>query len=233
MIDDPYKVLGISPGASDDEIKAAYRRLVKKYHPDLNPGNAEAAEKMKELNAAYDRIKNPHKYAGQAGNRQGQGYQRRYQNTENSYDDPFDFWGYWRQGQGSGYGYSGQTTSEFSAAEHFIRMNDFQSALHVLSEVSENRHNGRWYYLSALANNGAGNRIIALEHIKQALRLEPNNMEYQQVFHMMQSSGRVYQQTSSSFGTIVPNLSYICMGLCLAQSLCTFCPSCLSIRANF
>ena len=53
MIEDPYKVLGISPDASDEEIKKAYRRLAKKYHPDLNPGDAEAARKMKEVNAAY------------------------------------------------------------------------------------------------------------------------------------------------------------------------------------
>ena len=52
MINDPYKVLGLSPDASDDEIKRAYRRLAKKYHPDLNPGDAEAARKMQQINAA-------------------------------------------------------------------------------------------------------------------------------------------------------------------------------------
>ena len=53
---DPYKVLGLEPGASDEEVKQAYRRLAKKYHPDLNPGDAEAARKMQEVNEAYDRI---------------------------------------------------------------------------------------------------------------------------------------------------------------------------------
>lgn len=48
-----YDILGISKNASDDEIKKAYRSLAKKYHPDLNPGNAEAAEKLKEVNEAY------------------------------------------------------------------------------------------------------------------------------------------------------------------------------------
>ena len=57
MIQDPYRVLGLEPGASDDEVKAAYRRLAKKYHPDRNPGNKAAAEKMNEINAAYDAIK--------------------------------------------------------------------------------------------------------------------------------------------------------------------------------
>lgn len=62
MVKDPYAVLGVSPGASEDEIKTAYRKLAKKYHPDLNPGNAEAARRMNEINAAYDRIKNPQSY---------------------------------------------------------------------------------------------------------------------------------------------------------------------------
>ena len=58
MIQDPYKVLGVSPDASDDEIKKAYRELTKKYHPDLNPGDENAARKMNDINAAYDHIKN-------------------------------------------------------------------------------------------------------------------------------------------------------------------------------
>ena len=56
---DPYKVLGVSPNASDDEIKAAYRQLAKKYHPDNyanNPLADLAEEKMREINEAYDMI---------------------------------------------------------------------------------------------------------------------------------------------------------------------------------
>ena len=51
---DPYEVLGVSRDASEEEIKAAYRRLAKKYHPDSNEGNASAAEHFKEVNEAYD-----------------------------------------------------------------------------------------------------------------------------------------------------------------------------------
>ena len=57
MMQDPYKVLGLSYGATDEEVTKAYRKLVKKYHPDLHPGDAEAAKKMSEINEAYDQIK--------------------------------------------------------------------------------------------------------------------------------------------------------------------------------
>ena len=73
MIDDPYKVLGVSPDASDEEIKRAYRRLAKQYHPDRNPGDAAAAKKMQEINAAYEQIKDPEKAQPQGGYGQ-QGY---------------------------------------------------------------------------------------------------------------------------------------------------------------
>lgn len=74
---DPYSVLGIAPGASEEEIKSAYRRLAKKHHPDLNPGDAEAARKMQEINAAYDQLRNPSQRHG--------AYDRTAQNTASSY----------------------------------------------------------------------------------------------------------------------------------------------------
>ena len=75
MIDDPYSVLGLGRDATDEEVKQAYRRLAKKYHPDLNPGDQEAARKMQQVNEAYDQIKNPEKYARQAApGSQGGGY---------------------------------------------------------------------------------------------------------------------------------------------------------------
>lgn len=51
---DPYSVLGVAKTASADEIKKAYRKLAKKYHPDVNPGNKQAEEKFKEISAAFE-----------------------------------------------------------------------------------------------------------------------------------------------------------------------------------
>ena len=62
----PYKVLGLDEGASKDEVTRAYRKLAKKYHPDLNPGDEAAAKKMAEVNAAYDAITNGTPYGPRA-----------------------------------------------------------------------------------------------------------------------------------------------------------------------
>jgi len=73
---DPYKALGVSSGASDDEIKEAYRELARKYHPDAyadNPLSDLAAEKMKAINDAYDHITAQRRSGGQAGGDGGSG----------------------------------------------------------------------------------------------------------------------------------------------------------------
>ena len=58
---DPYKVLGVSPSATQDEVKAAYRKLAKKYHPDLNQGDDDVARKFQEVSSAYDLLGDPTK----------------------------------------------------------------------------------------------------------------------------------------------------------------------------
>ena len=96
---DPYSVLGVSPGCSEEELKSAYRKLAKKYHPDLHPGDAAAAEKMNEINAAYEQIKNPPKTGPTGGNPYGNPYggQSGWQQQ-----GPFTYT-YYSNGSGSGF----------------------------------------------------------------------------------------------------------------------------------
>lgn len=97
MVIDPYQVLGVPQGADAEQIKQAYRRLAKKYHPDLNPGDAYAAQKMNEVNEAYDLLKNPQAYRQQQAQQQYQQQARQqYQQQQSQYYDPFGFYTSWQ-----------------------------------------------------------------------------------------------------------------------------------------
>ena len=185
MIDDPYKVLGVSRDASDEEIKTAYRRLAKKYHPDLNPGDAEAAKKMQQVNAAYEQIKNPEKAAQHQQSGAG-GY-------GGGYYDPFG--GYYQQ---RSYSESQQGDQYQQAAYQYIRFGRYQEALNTLANSSE--RDARWYFLSALANDGLGNQVTALEHIRRAVSMEPDNPEYLRTLEDIQSGGATYRRQAGNYG---------------------------------
>ena len=174
MIDDPYKVLGVSPDASDEEIKTAYRRLAKKYHPDRNPGDAEAARKMQEVNDAYDQIKNPTKQRSYGG-----------------------YSGYGNYGGYGGYGGQSNTGQYQQAAAQYIRFGRYQEALNILA--SDPNRNARWYCLSALANDGLGNQVTALEHIRRAVSMEPSNPEYLQILNEIENGGAAYRRQAGNY----------------------------------
>lgn len=189
MIDDPYKVLGVSPDASDEEIKKAYRRLAMKYHPDRNPDDPEAAKKMQQINAAYEQIKNPDAYKRTAqGGYGSQGY--------GGYGyGPFGGFGGFGGGYGQQRSYSGDQYQQ--AAYRYIMYGQYQQALNILQNATSK--NARWYYLSALANDGVGNQVTALEHIKRAVSMEPDNMEYLQALRDMENGGAAYRRQAGSF----------------------------------
>lgn len=155
MITDPYKVLGVPNGASEEECTKAYKRLAKKYHPDLNPNNKEAEKKMAEINAAYDQIK-----SGAVNNNQytygGYSYGRQSNQSRTSAPD------------------------YLNSAAQFIKSGQYQQALNLLGNI-ENR-DARWYYLSALANMSLGNRAVAEDHIRTAYAKEPENATYRQAY---------------------------------------------------
>lgn len=192
MLDDPYKVLGIRPNATDEEIKQAYRKLARQYHPDRNPGDQEAARKMQEVNAAYDQIKNPEKYA------------------RNTYQDPFASYSRPNQSQSDPY----QT-----AAEQYIRFGRYREAINALNNSSEK--SARWYYLSALANNGIGNQVTALEHIRRAVSMDPGNQEYLWTLENLENGGNVYRQQAGNFRGFTMGGDF-CSRLCMMY-LCCMC----------
>ena len=206
MIDDPYKVLGVSRDASDDEIKQAYRRLAKQYHPDRNPGDAEAAKKMQQINAAYEQIKNPEKAQPSGGYGGYGGYS-----------------GYGSYGGQSSYSNASSGDNYQQAAYQYIRFGRYREALNALNNATE--RNARWYYLSALANNSLGNQVTALEHIRRAVSMDPDNQEYLYALNQIEHGGSAYRQQANTYRGFQMRYSP-CTGLLFCLLARFFCPCC-------
>lgn len=250
----PYETLGLNQGATDDEVKKAYRQLAKKYHPDANPGDKVAEQKMKDINAAYDMIinkkyqaqSNPFSPNGQSqayygSSRTGQGPQQPY--TQYAEDDPFDFssfgfgpfgaFFYGNQGGQSPYDASRMSgagdTPALSRARERILSEDFTSALQILADVPLRDRNARWYYYSAIANEGAGNRIQARQDASKAIQIEPGNAEYQALYRQLNGQSQAYNQTSHAyraptFGVGGLCLTFLCLGaFCRTPFVPLFC----------
>ncbi len=190
-MDNPYKVLGLEPGASDEEVKRAYRRLAKQYHPDRNPGDAAAAKKMQEINAAYDEIKNP---------KGPQGY------------DPF----------GGHESPRANADAYHQAARQYIRFGRYREALNALQNAAQ--RDAQWYYLSALAHDGLDDWVTALEHMRRAVSMEPDNYRYLQALEQLENGGGFYRQQAGNYRTFQHGGS--CAPMCLCWLLQFFCCRC-------
>ncbi len=198
MITNPYKILEVSPSASNEEIKKAYRELSRKYHPDSYAGNplAELAEeKFKEVQEAYDQI------------------MKERENGSNPYNS-----GYSNYGQTSYSSSSGGDNAQMNAAANYLNARRYREALNVLSGIPN--HTARWYYYSAIANAGIGNNVMANEHISQAMNMEPNNPEYTNFFNQLQWQNQRYSSTRYNSTGGGYNAGNLCCDLWCADSLC-------------
>ena len=195
---DPYSVLGVSQSASDDEIKKAYRELVKKYHPDkyTDPDMKQLAnEKLKEINEAYDQLtKNPGKTAssGYSGAAYGAG--------------------------GHGGSYSGPEADRFIRARSLINAGNLDGAKTILDSIQT--RNAEWYYLYGIIYLRQGWYDKAREFLGRAYRTEPGNAEYAQAYNTLRYTGNPYSRPrqSTSYGNC--SACDICSGLMCADCCC-------------
>ncbi len=208
----PYKVLGITPGATDEEIKKAYRSLSRKYHPDANvnnPDKEQAEEKFKEVQQAYDLIMKQKQqgYSYGGGSQGGFGYGGYGSGRNNG-------------AYGGGYGQS-TDSAEMQAAANYIVHRCYKEALNVLSGIAN--RNARWYYYSAMANAGVGNTATAMEHINMAVQMEPSNMEYRQLKQQLEFGGTWYSNMGNSYERPYASSGNLCLSLLFMNLLCNCC----------
>ena len=194
----PYKVLGVNEGATNEEIRAAYLSLVKKYHPDkyTDPDMKQLAnEKLKEINEAYDQLtKNPGKTAssGYSGAAYGAG--------------------------GHGGSYSGPEADRFVRARSLINAGTLDGAKTILDSIQT--RNAEWYYLYGIIYLRQGWYDKAREFLGRAYRTEPGNAEYAQAYNTLRYTGNPYSRPrqSTSYGNC--SACDICSGLMCADCCC-------------
>ena len=194
---DYYEVLGVSKGATDEEIKKAYRKKAKQYHPDLNPGDKTAEAKFKEVNEAYEAIQKQRSGGG--------GYQQQ----------PSGYYqGGYQQQQQRQYGGGNPT---FARVRNLINMGDLNAAERLLQEVPQK--SGEWYFLMGSVAYRRGWLDEALRYYRTACQMDPTNAEYRQALEYMEGTDdTAYRPGGGSFGTFCGGNP--CMSLCCLWALC-------------
>ena len=173
---DPYKVLGVDPSATDEQIKDAYRALVKKYHPDkfADSDLAELAnEKMKEVNAAYDEIQKIRSGASQN-----------------------------KSSHSGGFNPGSSSSSEYyTRVRQLINMGNVYEAEQLLLTTPQQTRNAEWHYLYACVLVKKGYYADAQRFFDMACNMEPSNNEYQSARNMF----RARSQQNGSYRTYQSN----------------------------
>ncbi len=184
----PYQVLGVSPDATDDEIKQAYRALARKYHPDKYQDSDLAdlaGEKMKEVNAAYEEIQKMR--AGNAGGKKG------------------------------GNGRSGAAGSgQFAQIRRLINANQLQEAERLLRQVNLSDQNAEWHFLMGCVFLKRGYYLDASKMFDLACGMDPYNEEYKAARDTLRAQAATYGGGYRTAGSPGCNLctSLLCADCC-------------------
>ncbi len=170
-MNNPYQILGISPNATDEEVKQAYRNLARKYHPDKYRDSdlADLAEeKMKEINAAYEEIQKLRSMKGNASSSTAGGA-----GSTHSHADP-------------------NTASLLAQVRTFLLQNEIREAERLLYTVPEHQRTAEWFFLLGCTLLKKGYYTDAQKMIEKACEMDPYNSEYRSARDQMQSQANSY-----------------------------------------
>ena len=133
----------------------------------------------------------------------------------------FGSYGYGSAGSTGGTSGMSEEDAHLNAAANYIRSGHYKEALNVLAGISQ--HSARWYFYSASANSGLGNNVTALEDAREAVRLEPQNMQYQMLLQQLEGGGNWYQTRQTMYEYPGTYNSSWCVKLCIANLMCNIC----------
>lgn len=169
----PYEVLGIKEGASEEEIKRAYRDLVRKYHPDQykdNPLSDLAEEKLKEINEAYDMLMKGRKGSSGRNNSSGQ-------YSSSSYSQDYSY---------------GTQQGDYQKVAEYINRGDLVNAERMLNNIPT--RDAQWYYFKGVIAARRGRYGVAYDSFQTAVNMDPSNPVYQDALNQMMNASRGFRR---------------------------------------